>query len=138
MMFFNNGNGRLLDASNNVCGAPGITAGYSSVPLFQINGTTKSASLVSETILAPNFSICCGDAQTLSNRNVEYDVAADVMTPGQSLVEEVGPGPMPQRAWQMNIGVSLTCRGFRIPSLYPGVTWTESEITAANTSVAKR
>jgi arylsulfate sulfotransferase len=138
MMFFDNGNGRLVDTNNNVCGTPGFTACYSSVPLFELNETTKTAHLVSEINVAPHFSLCCGDAQILSNGNVEYDVALDVLSPGQSFIQEVVPGPTPQLVWQMNLKFAPVYRGFRIPSLYPEVTWTASAITAANASVAKR
>jgi hypothetical protein len=34
--------------------------------------------------------------------------------------------------WQMNITGQLAYRGFRIPSLYPGVVWTQSAIATAN------
>jgi hypothetical protein len=138
MMFFNNGNGRVLDTNNDICGAPGFTACYSSVPQFEINEITKTANLVSETILAPHFSSCCGDAQMLANGNIEYDVALDSLTPGQSYIQEVIPGSTPQLVWQMNLDVGLTYRGFRIPSLYPGVSWTQSAIAAASASVARK
>jgi hypothetical protein len=35
----------------------------------------------------------------------------------------------------MNITGQLAYRGFRIPSLYPGVEWTQAAIAAANTNV---
>ncbi len=138
LMFFNNGNGRLLDASNDVCDAPGFAACYSSVPVFELNESAKTAHLVSETSLAPHFSFCCGDALTLSNGNIEFDVASDSLTPGQSYIQELIPGPTPQLVWQMNVAGVLVYRGFRISSLYPGVTWTQSEITAANANIDKR
>ena len=37
----------------------------------------------------------------------------------------------------MNLHVVLIYRGFRIPSLYPGVTWTQSAIVAASAGVAE-
>lgn len=138
LMFFNNGNNRLLDASHDQCDASGFTACYSSVPVFELNESAKTAHLVSETSLAPHYSFCCGDALTLSNGNIEFDVAADSLTPGQSYIQELIPGPTPQLVWQMNVAGVLVYRGFRIPSLYPGVTWSQSEITAANAEIAKR
>jgi arylsulfate sulfotransferase len=138
MMFFDNGNGRLLDTNNDVCGTPGFAACYSSVPIFEVNETAKTANLVSEINLAPHFTSCCGDAQMLSNGNIEYDVALDVLTPGQSYIQEMVPGPTPQLAWQMNLNIVLVYRGFRIPSLYPGVTWTQSAIAAASAGVARK
>jgi len=137
MMFFNNGNGRLLDASNDACGTPGFVACYSSVPIFELNESAKTAQVLWETKLSPHYSICCGDALVLSNGNIEYDVAFDVNTPNQSFIQEVTPEQTPQLLWQMNITGQLAYRGFRIPSLYPGVEWTQSAIAAANVGAVK-
>jgi hypothetical protein len=138
LMFFNNGNGRLLDASNDACGTPGFTACYSSVPIFELNESAKTAHVVSETNLAPHFSFCCGSADILPNGNLEYDVASDQFSAALSYIQEVIPGPTPQLVWQMNVDGVLVYRGFRISSLYPGVTWTQSAINAANASVVKQ
>jgi hypothetical protein len=59
----------------------------------------------------------------LMTRNVEYDVAFDVHTPGVSYIQEVTQELNPQLLWQMNIAGQLAYRGFRIASLYPGVEW---------------
>jgi arylsulfate sulfotransferase len=139
LMVFNNGNERLVDANNDQCGTTGQIACYSSVPLYQLNETTHEASVVSELKLNPAFSICCGNAEVLPNGNVEYDVAFDENTPGLSHIEEVVPGTTPQLVWQMDISTGLVYRGFRITSLYPGVTWTPDAIAAANVpAVAKK
>jgi len=134
LMFFNNGNNRLLDANNDVCGTPGFAACYSSVPLFELNENAKTAQVLWETDLSPHFSICCGDALVLPNGNVEYDVAYDVNTPGQAYIQEITQEQPPQLLWQMNVDGQPLYRGFRIPSLYPGVVWTQSAMTAANAS----
>ncbi len=139
LMVFNNGNQRMVDGSDDQCGTPGQIACYSSVPLYQLNETTREASVVSEINLNPAFSFCCGDAQVLPNGNIEYDVAFDVNTPGVSHIEEVVPGSTPQLVWQMDAASGIVYRGFRIPSLYPGVTWTQDAIAAANVpAVAKK
>jgi hypothetical protein len=138
LMFFNNGNSRLLDASNNACDAPGFPVCYSSVPIFEINESAKTAHVISETNLTPHYSFCCGDALVLPNGNVEYDVASDSLTPNQSYIQEVIPGTTPQLVWQMNVAGMLVYRGFRIPSLYPGVTWTQSAIATANANAVKK
>jgi hypothetical protein len=134
LMFFNNGNGRLLDINNDVCGTPGLAQCYSSVPVFELNEYTSTAHVVSETNLSPHYSICCGNASQLSNGDIEYDVAFDVNTPNQSFIQEVTPEQIPQLAWQLNVTGQLMYRGFRLPSLYPGVEWTQSAIAAANTA----
>jgi arylsulfate sulfotransferase len=138
LMVFNNGNERMVDANDDQCGTTGQIACYSSVPQFQLNETTGDASVVSEIKLNPAFSTCCGDAQVLPNGNIEYDVAMDVNTPGVSHMEEVVPGPTPQLVWQMDAASGIVYRGFRIPSLYPGISWTAEAMAAANVpAVAK-
>jgi hypothetical protein len=134
LMFFNNGNNRLVDADDDDCGTPGLTACYSSVPVFQLNEYTNTAQLLEETNLSPAYSVCCGNANLLANGDLEYDVAADVNSPNVSYIQEVTQEQNPQLVWQMNINGQLAYRGFRIPSLYPGVEWTQSAIATANAS----
>jgi arylsulfate sulfotransferase len=123
LMFFDNGNNRLVDSNNDVCGTAGVSACYSSVPIFQVNEYTKTASVLWQQSLLPAYSICCGDAQVLPNGNVEYDVAYDVNTPNVSYIEEVTQTDSPVLLWKMSITGQVAYRGLRMPSLYPGVTW---------------
>lgn len=134
LMFFNNGNNRMVDDADELCGAPNLTACYSSVPTFQLNEYTHSAQVTQEINLAPFFSFCCGNTGVLPNGNVEYDIADNIATPGVSTIQEVTNELHPQLVWQMNVNGQLAYRGFRIPSLYPGVEWTQSAIAAANTA----
>jgi hypothetical protein len=123
LMFFNNGNNRLVDSNNDVCGSSGVVACYSSVPLFQVNEYTKTASLLSEINLNPAYSVCCGDALVLPNGNIEYDIAYDVNTPNVSHIEEIEQSQAPELVWRMDVQGQLVYRGIRIPSLYPGQVW---------------
>lgn len=123
LMFFNNGNSRLMDANNDVCGTSGVGACYSSVPIFQLNEYDNTASVLWEDNLSPAYSICCGDALVLPNGNVEFDVAYDQNTPNVSYIEEVTQAQSPELIWRMNITGQLAYRGLRIPSLYPGQVW---------------
>jgi arylsulfate sulfotransferase len=132
LMFFNNGNNRLVDGDDDDCGTPGLTACYSSVPVFQLDEYTNTAQVLQETNLLPAYSICCGNANVLANGDLEYDVAADVNSPNVSYIQEVTQEQNPQLVWQMNVKGQLAYRGFRIPSLYPGVEWTQSAMTTAN------
>ncbi len=116
----------------------GFAVCYSSVPVFEINESAKTAQIVSEINLSPHYSFCCGDALMLPNGNVEYDVASDSLTPNQSFMQEIVPGTTPQLVWQMNVAGQLVYRGFRIGSLYPGVSWTQSAITAASAEVPRK
>ena len=131
LLFFNNGNNRL-DSNNVPCGAAGAANCYSSVPLYELNEFTNTAEVLWEHNLSPDFSGCCGSVNLLSNGDLEYDLAADGQTPNDSLIQEVTQEPNAQLVWQLKITGQLAYRGFRIPSLYPGVTWTQSAMAAAN------
>jgi arylsulfate sulfotransferase len=137
LMFFNNGNGRLVDGSNDVCGTSGFIPCYSSVPILELSESAKTAQILWEANLSPHFSICCGNAEVLSNSNIEYDVAFDTQTANQSYIQEINREQPPQLLWQMNVTGQLAYRGFRIPSLYPGVEWTQSAMSTANAAAMK-
>ena len=134
LMFFDNGNARLVDANDDVCGTLGTVNCYSNVPIFDINENTKTAQVESQVNLYPAYSICCGDALILPNGDLEYDVAYNELTPSLSYVQEVTQGQSSQLVWQMNIPGVLAYRAFRIPSLYPGVSWTQTAIGASEAS----
>lgn len=121
LMFFNNGTNRLTDASGTICG--NTVRCYSSVPIFELDEQKKTVKIISEDKLS-GYSLCCGSAALLSNTNLEFDVAADFFKPGVSYVQEVQRQNF-ELVWQMNVAGQLAYRGFRIPSLYPGVTWTQ-------------
>ncbi len=135
LMFFNNGNGRQVDTNNDICGTPGLTPCYSSVPTFQLNEYADTAQVLEETNLSPDYSVCCGSTNLLANGDLEYDVALDVNTPDVSYIQEVTHEQNSQMVWQMNITGQLAYRGFRIPSLYPGVEWTQSAIENATATI---
>jgi arylsulfate sulfotransferase len=137
LMFFNNGNNRLANANDVICSSPGTVACYSSVPIFQVNEYTKTAQVQWETNLSPAYSICCGNASILSNDDVEYDVAYNLLTPGLSYVQEVTQELSPQLEWQMNINGPLAYRAFRIQSLYPAVEWSQTAIATSEAVVSK-
>jgi hypothetical protein len=141
LMVFNNGNNRFMDTNNDACGSTGVAACYSSVPIFELNEYTMAANVLWEDNLSPAYSFCCGDALVLSNGDIEFDVATDPNFPNISYIQEVTQTQSPDLIWQMNIQgqpgfFDLLYRGFRIPSLYPGVEWTQSAVAAANASPA--
>jgi hypothetical protein len=124
LMLFNNGNNRLMDSNNDLCGSSGVGACYSSVPIFQLDESAKTATVLWEDNLLPSYSICCGDALVLPNGNYEFDIAYDLNTPGFSHIQEVTEAQ--ELVWKMDIQGQLAYRGFRIPSLYPGQVWPAS------------
>jgi arylsulfate sulfotransferase len=124
LMFFNNGNNRLMDSNNTVCSSPGVGACYSSVPVLQLNEFTKTATVQSEENLLPYYSICCGDALVLPNGDIEFDVADDIVVATNiSHIEEMTQAQVPELVWKMDIPGQLAYRALRIPSLYPGQVW---------------
>jgi hypothetical protein len=126
-MLFDNGNNRLMDGNNTICGTPGAGACYSSVEIYQLDESAKTAMVTWQDNLLPAYSTCCGDALALPNGNYEFDVAHDVGTPNESHIEEVTATQ--QLVWKMDIQGQLAYRGFRIPSLYPGEVWTATELS---------
>lgn len=124
LMFFNDGNNRLMDSNNDICNMVGVGACYSSLPIFQLDESTKTATILWEDNLLPYYSLCCGSALLLPNGDAEVDIADDqTVTPGFSDIEEVTRTVPPELVWELQIAGQLAYRGFRIPSLYPGETW---------------
>ena len=117
---YDDGNFRIY-SDGVACGsASSAPACYSRATIFQIDESTNMASLLWQDL--PGFySIWGGSIGTLSNGNVEYDNSASSATGSQ--IMEVTQTDTPQIVWQMNINGENAYRGYRIPSLYPGVTW---------------
>jgi hypothetical protein len=65
-----------------------------------------------------------GSINQLANGNVEFDMSEPYpQNPTASLVTEVTQTANPDVVWQMTIKGSNAYRAYRIPSLYPGVSW---------------
>ena len=119
---FDNGNQHKVDSSGTLCG--GAIPCSSRVPIFQLDETAKTATIVWVDDLAPVFSFFAGNSRLLANGNVEFCEASQptFMSPNSAIFEVTKTTP-PQMVWQMQISGQNTYRGFRIPSLYPGVQW---------------
>jgi hypothetical protein len=120
----------LMDNGDFRVFAPGVTCGtgsappclYSTVPVLQINETTKTATLGFHQILPPSlYNFFGGNAQVLANGDVEYDLCG--LTPEGSQVFEVTNESDPQTVWNMKLTNNYFYRSYRLPSLYPGVQW---------------
>jgi hypothetical protein len=60
----------------------------------------------------------------MANGNVEFCESAATTPPAvNAAIFEVTKTTPPQVVWQMQIAGQNAYRGFRIPSLYPGVQW---------------
>jgi len=119
LLLFDNGDNRVLDASGTICGT--ATPCISRVPILQLDESAKTATIEWVDDLSPVFSFFGGGARLLTNGNVEFDECAP--TASSSAIFEVAKTTPPQTVWQMQIGNQNTYRGFRMPSLYPGVQW---------------
>jgi arylsulfate sulfotransferase len=111
-----------LNSAGVACGStPSAPACYSRATIFQIDDSTRIASLVWDDL--PGFYCFWGGSiGTLSNGNVEFDVTTTNGGPASQIME-VTHTDNPQTVWQMNITGENAYRGYRIPSLYPRVTW---------------
>jgi len=94
---------------------------YSRATIFQLDESTNLASLLWQDF--PGFfSFWGGSIVTLSNGDVEF-TNSDPFDADSAQILEVTQNSTPQIVWQMNINNEWAYRGYRIPSLYPGVTW---------------
>jgi arylsulfate sulfotransferase len=114
---------RILDSNGDVCGGPSTEACYSRATIYQIDESTKNASLDWE--FSPGlYTFWGGSINQLANGNVEFDLSEPFpQAPTSSLVTEVTQTTNPATVWQMTIQGGNAYRAYRIPSLYPGVAW---------------
>ena len=124
------GDARVLDSSGTLCTNPAMKAPnpcYSRAQVFQLDENGKVAELSWQSL--PGYlSIWGGSVNQLPNGNVEFDMNAPGLFPIPNLaseVQEVTQTPTPQMVWKMDIApVPLYAyRAYRVPSLYPGVSW---------------
>jgi arylsulfate sulfotransferase len=124
VLLFDNGNQRVLQSSPlKLCGGPNPPC-ESRVPILHLDETAKTADITWIDKLAPVFSFFGGSARMLKNGNVEFDECAATPLPANNAaIFEVTNTTPPQAVWQMQVAGQFAYRGFRIPSLYPGVQW---------------
>ena len=127
LAIWDNGDFRVLDPSGPTCQIVGPPACYSRATIFQVDESTKVASLQWSDPLNM-FSLWGGSIGQLSNGNVEFDVNGITPLPTppvQSEVQEVTQTSPPQIVWKMDFSPAgmNAYRAYRVPSLYPGVTW---------------
>lgn len=96
---------------------------FSTIPVFRIDENAKTATLTFHQKLGPSlYSFFGGNAELLNNGNYEYDLAGVGIS--TSDIFEVTPEKLnPTTVWHMDLTSNNAYRGFRLPSLYPGVQW---------------
>lgn len=124
---WDNGDNRFTDTTNTaICGSPGAPACYSRATVFQLDESGMSANLLWDN--APGYySLWGGSINQLTNGNIEFDANALNVPPIPNVVsevQEVTQTATPQVVWKMEIPTPMFAyRAYRVPSLYPGVTW---------------
>jgi arylsulfate sulfotransferase len=124
LVLFDNGDDRGVSVTaGGTCGVAGQPACFSTVPILELDETAKTATLAFHPT-TPDYSFFGGNAEVLKNGNVEYDECASTPLPSDNaaIFEATSTSP-PQTVWQMHIAGQFAYRGFRMPSLYPGVQW---------------
>ena len=118
-----NGDDRVFPTGVQCDVSGGPVCHYTTVPVYQIDEAAKTATLISHQILPPNlYSFFGGGTDLLGNGNIEYDLSSTTPTT-DSDVFEVTPTATPQTVWHLHTSGANVYRGFRLPSLYPGVVW---------------
>jgi arylsulfate sulfotransferase len=118
LSIWDNGNNRV-QPDGSVCGT--VVPCYSRPTIYQIDENTKIANLVWQ--YQPGyFSFWGGSDGVLSNGDFEFDLADPFGNPSSRVIE-VTQTSNPQVVWQLDLSGENAYRAFRIPSLYPGVTW---------------
>lgn len=121
LAIFDDGNLRI-DSSDVACGSSSSApACYSRATIYQIDESTMLANLLWDD-LPGYYTNWGGSIDVLSNNDVEFN-ASNPFNTAASLIEEATQTASPQVVWQMTITGEAAYRGYRIPSLYPGVTW---------------
>jgi arylsulfate sulfotransferase len=127
LVLFDNGDDRLFPSGVTCDSAGAPPCFYSSVPVLEVNETTKVATLTFHyfplNYSLSDYSYFGGNAELLDNGNLEFDECAPSAGPTRSIVTEITHEATPKIVWQMTIPNNFAYRAFRIPSLYPGIQW---------------
>ncbi len=126
LAIWDNGDNRVLNNTGEICLAVGSVPCHSRATIFQVDEGAMVANLQWADPLQL-FGIWGGSINQLDNGNVEFDVNDPAIPPSTNVasqVQEVTQTPTPQVIWQMDIPVATYAyRAYRVPSLYPGVSW---------------
>ena len=131
LAIWDNGDNRVTNGSTGAtCSYPGTGLPdpcYSRATLYQVDEKSMVANLLWADKQS-NYSTFGGSINEFANSNVEFDMNAGALPLAPNVasrVQEVTQTSNPQVIWQMDItpGTAYAYRAYRVPSLYPGVTW---------------
>jgi arylsulfate sulfotransferase len=121
LIVMDNGDDRVFPGGV-TCGAQGQPlCFYSASLLLEIDESAKTANIAWK-YLPGEYSFWGGDGQLLANGDFEADFTAG-SSETFSDIFEVTPGTAPEVVWHLRTNAENAYRGFRLPSLYPGVQW---------------
>ena len=121
MALFDNGDDRYFPSGQVQCTTQGPSC-YSTVPIFDIDETAKTATLTFRTN-PPFYSFFGGNSGVLQNGDIEFCEAAESPSVLAADVYEIAQGGSAQTVWHMKITGLWAYRAQRMPSMYPGVQW---------------
>ena len=120
LLIMDNGNGRVVDGSGDQCGTVSTPACYSRGVLVDLDEASKTANVHWQ--YDPGiFSFWGGSNEQLPNGDIELDFTAMPATVPASRIVELTPDGNPNMVWQLDISGYNAYRGYRLPSLYPGI-----------------
>src|SRR5579883_1168107 len=124
LILFDNGDDRgypVTTPSPGSCGVTGQPACFSTIPMLSIDEGGKTATVT----LHPSaqvYSFFGGNAEVLKNGHIEYcESTTNPATDGD--IYEITADNNPSIIWNLHVTGQTVYRGFRLPSLYPGVQW---------------
>jgi hypothetical protein len=120
---FDDGNDRVMDAAGDICGTSGQPACYSRVPIYQLDETAMTATILWVDNVSPVFTPWGGSAQQLENDDVVFDITAPSDDPTGTRYLEVTNASPPEVVLQLELSGQNAYRAVHMPSLYPGVQW---------------
>ena len=119
---FDNGDDRIYP-NGETCQQYGASpCPYSTAEVYSIDESAMAATIAfqDKPTLYSSFG---GNAEALSNGDIEFDFCSLPTTPASAMVNEVTNATPAETVWQMTISNTSAYRAFRMPSLYPGVQW---------------
>jgi arylsulfate sulfotransferase len=117
-----NGDNRVLNSGGMCTPYSNPDPCYSRATIFDVDQDAKTANLTWHYDPAGVYSYWGGSIFQLENKDVEFDMT-DPFNTTSSRVMEIAPGESQQIVWQLDITGGNAYRAYRIPSLYPGVSW---------------
>jgi arylsulfate sulfotransferase len=119
---FDDGDYRIVPNNAQCSSGTSVPPCYTRATIYQIDESNNQATLQWQ-YLPGFYTFWGGSIGVLSNGDVEFDSSEPNLAVVGSPVIEVTQTDTPQIVWQMSITGAYAYRAYRIPSLYPGVTW---------------